>query len=88
MLAHVYVTKNNKYNIYSTVVDEFIFEKGITLEELKSWMREEFGNRQMPYFIEHVLPTVKDTSVNSQINVPEGLTYDEYITRAIGENDE
>ena len=80
-MAHIYVVKNDRYNIYSTIVDDFLLDKGISKSELIAHVRREHGERQILYFINSVVPTIKEVNSNSSIVVPDGMTYDEYITK-------
>ena len=39
------IQHNNVFNLYTTVADGCYFNSGLTLEELKEWYKEEYGNR-------------------------------------------
>ena len=80
-MAHIFVVKNDRYNIYSTVVDEFLLDKGVSKSALIAYIRREYGERDILYFVNTVLPTVKEVDSIDQITVPDGMTYDEYITK-------
>lgn len=44
-MSEVICFYKDKYNIYGTVSDGFFFDKGLTLSELVSYIKEEYGNR-------------------------------------------
>ena len=81
-MAHIYVVKNDRYNIYSTVVDEFLFDKGISLSMLKNYIKEEKGRRGLLFFVDHEVPKLLVGKVHSEIDVPSNMTYEQYITEA------
>lgn len=42
-MAHFIIHKDGVYNVWSTVVDAPIFDSGMTLEQLQSYIKDEHG---------------------------------------------
>ena len=42
-MGHIICSHKGRYNVYSTVVDTFLFDKSMSLEELQEYTKEEFG---------------------------------------------
>ena len=41
------IHKDGVYNFYSSVVDTCMFVSGLTLDQVKQWYKEEYGNHGM-----------------------------------------
>lgn len=41
------IQHNNIFNVYTTVADGCYFVSGLTLDELKTWYKEEYGQQGM-----------------------------------------
>lgn len=46
-MAHVICRHNDKYNIYTTIADGFLFESSITLDELKEFTEDQYGSMEL-----------------------------------------
>jgi len=98
-MGQLILHKNKVYNIYSSIVDDCLFEDGLTLDELTQEIKEEFGNsglRELPVRLEraHTKGTSSliydslEESINCRL---ESITleefYDKYLnTKVLIEN--
>lgn len=42
---HIICHHEGKYNLYSTIIDKFLFDESIDLKQLVSYTKTEYGNR-------------------------------------------
>lgn len=88
------IQHNNVFNMYTTIADGCYFTSGLTLEELKEWYKEEYGNKGMLEFDERVERALKkgtssmiDKDLKSCISVNRAgpdeteLSYNDFIAK-------
>lgn len=66
-MPHYIIHKDGVYNFYSTVVDCPIFVSGLTLEQLKRYYKEEYGNQGMRE-LEPRLKRAQEVGTSSRID--------------------
>lgn len=66
-MPHIVIHKNGKYNVYSTIIDEPCFERGITLEALIDAYRHAYGKGGL-MALEECLDRVHKTGTSSRLH--------------------
>lgn len=88
-MGQVICNNKEKFNLYSTVIDDFLFEEGLSEEQLKSYMLKHYGTS---YEIELInrIDRSKEKGTSSMVdnNLEEtiscnsiGLSYDECLDK-------
>lgn len=86
MPVHI-IQHNNVFNVYTTIADGCYFESGLTLDELKEWYKEEYGNNGMMELdqrLERVLKkgtsAINDTDLKDTISCNRAGKNEEYMS--------
>ena len=94
-MSHIVCQHNEQYNIYSTVMDDFLFKESIDEDTLYKYWKEEYGRSSLYQFNEIIMPRTKETGTSSRAHNnlkellkenrvgdnEESLSYDECIAR-------
>jgi hypothetical protein len=64
-MADIYCKYKDKYNIFSTITNSFIFEKGMTLEELGEYTKKWYGLYGLQNLQNNVLAVLQEHETTS-----------------------